>query len=299
MNTHATLTYVYAVTRPTGRLAEALATLQGIGGAPVRLLLPGPPSGAGADPDAGRGAPTASGAVPAAPAFAASEVPESDFNEHALKNHFEDLEWLEHVARTHHDVVQALAAHATVLPLRMATVYQDESRARHVLTAQRHAFARRLDELDAHTEYGVKIYLTAPTTTAGTRTGDGAEATRTAPAGPGQAYLHARRAQHHAREAVYQQARQAAATIEAIAARHATGRVRHAPQSGALTGPQENVLNDAYLVPDHQAEPFRNAIADAAGDFPDLRIEVTGPWAPYSFAMSAPDSPPDPQEPPP
>ncbi|WP_329192195.1 MULTISPECIES: GvpL/GvpF family gas vesicle protein [unclassified Streptomyces] len=298
MNTYATLTYVYAVTRPTPRLAEALASLEGIGRAPVRLLLPGPPVDVAAHPDACGADHAFSGAGPAPLAFAASEVPESDFNEQALKNHFEDLEWLEYVARTHHDVVQAIAAHATVLPLRMATVYQDEGRARQALTAQRRTFTRRLDELGAHTEYGVKIYLTSPSTTEGTRADDGAAATHAAPASPGKAYLHARRAQHHAREAVYQQARQAAAAIEAIADRHATRRVRHAPQSGALTGPQENVLNDAYLVPDDQAEPFRSAIAGAAGDFPDLRIEVTGPWAPYSFAMPAPDGPPDPQEPP-
>ncbi|WP_037636015.1 GvpL/GvpF family gas vesicle protein [Streptomyces katrae] len=286
MNTPATLTYVYAVTRRTEPLGEALAGLLGIGRAPVRLLLP----------TALPTAPTARGS--GGLAFVASEVPERDFNESALKDHFEDLQWLEDVARTHHDVVQAIAALAPLLPLRMATVYQDESRARQALTAQHHTFARLLDELQAHTEYGVKIYLTPPTA-ADARSAGGATATSAAPTSPGKAYLHARRAQHHAREAVYEQAKQAADLIEAIAARHTTRRARHAPQRGALTGPQENVLNDAYLIPDDQAEPFRRAIADAARNFPDLRIEVTGPWAPYSFAMSDPDSPADPRQSPP
>ncbi|MFE9845276.1 GvpL/GvpF family gas vesicle protein [Streptomyces goshikiensis] len=279
MNTPATLLYVYAVTRPTRSLDEVLDTLRGIGQAPV-LLLPTTPTATST----------------ATLAFAASEVPEDDFNEHALKDHFENLEWLESVARAHHDVVQTIATHATVLPLRLATVYQDQSRARQALAAQHHTFTRRLDELDAHTEYGVKIYLTPPSTAPGPQPGDDAAAPQNAPASPGKAYLHARRAQTHAREAVYTQAQQAAVAIEAIAARHASLRVRHAPQSGALGGPQENVLNDAYLIPDDQAEPFQNALADAARAFPDLRIEVTGPWAPYSFAMPAPDSPPGPPE---
>ncbi|MFJ3831245.1 GvpL/GvpF family gas vesicle protein [Streptomyces sp. NPDC090046] len=280
MNTPGSLTYVYAVTHRTGPLGDALAGLHGIGQAPLRFLP------LTADPT--DSAPSTS---LASLAFVASDVPEQDFNETALKNHFEDLDWLEYVARTHHDVVQAVAARAPVLPLRMATVYQDDHRARLALSAQQGVFGQRLDQLRAHTEYGVKIYLTP-------------EATQPPPeapapaASPGKAYLQARRAQRHSRDAVYQHAEQAAETIEAIASRHATQRVRHAPQRGELTGPQENVVNDAYLIPDDQAGQFRAAIADAAQRFPDLRIEVTGPWAPYSFAMTAP-GPADAPEPPP
>ncbi|MFD3471082.1 GvpL/GvpF family gas vesicle protein [Streptomyces sp. NPDC058682] len=279
MNTPGSLTYVYVVTHRTGPLGDYLAGLHGIGRAPLRILP--------LTTDPTDSAPSTS---LASLAFVASDVPEQDFNETALKNHFEDLDWLEYVARTHHDVVQAVAARAPVLPLRMATVYQDDHRARLALSAQQGVFGQRLDQLRAHTEYGVKISLTP-------------EATQPPPetpaptASPGKAYLQARRAQRHSRDAVYQQAEQAAETIEAIASRHATQRVRHAPQRGELTGPQENVFNDAYLIPDDQAGQFQAAIADAAQRFPDLHIEVTGPWAPYSFAMPAP-GPADVPEPP-
>ncbi|WP_328741003.1 GvpL/GvpF family gas vesicle protein [Streptomyces erythrochromogenes] len=279
MNTPGSLTYVYAVTHRTGPLGDALAGLHGIGQAPLRFL----PLTAGTEP-----APSTSLALLA---FVASDVPEQDFNETALKNHFEDLDWLEYVARTHHDVVQAVAARAPVLPLRMATVYQDDHRALQALAAQEDVFIQRLDQLRDHTEYGVKIYLTTEATQP--------PAAAPAPAAsPGKAYLQARRAQRHSRDAVYQQAEQAAETIETIASRHATQRVRHAPQRGELTGTQENVVNYAYLIPDDQAGPFQAAIADAAQHFPDLRIEVTGPWAPYSFAMPA-AGPTDAPEPPP
>ncbi|THA75817.1 GvpL/GvpF family gas vesicle protein [Streptomyces sp. A0592] len=263
------------VTHPTGPLGDALTSLHGIGQASLRFL---PPS-----------AETADNSGPPSPiAFVASDVPEQDFNETALKHHFEDLDWLEHVARAHHDVVQAVAARAPVLPLRLATVYQDDPRARLALSAQQDLFTLRLDQLCAHTEYGVKIYLTADA-------GQPPPTDPAPPGSPGKAYLRARRAQRQSREAVYQQAEQAAETIEAIAARLATQRVRHAPQRGELTGPQENVLNDAYLVPDDRAGQFQADIADAARAFPGLRIEVTGPWAPYSFAMPAASTP----EPPP
>lgn len=280
MNTPGSLTYVYAVTHRTDLLGDALPGLHGIGRAPLRLLP--------LTVDTTGSAPSAS----LAPlAFVASDVPEQDFNETSLKNHFEDLDWLEYVARTHHDVVQAIAAQAPVLPLRMATVYQDDHRARQALSAQQGVFSQRLDQLRAHTEYGVKIYLTSGATAP-------LPAAPAPPSSPGKAYLQARRAQRHSRDAVYRQAERAAETIEAVASRHATQRVRHPPQRGELTGPQENVLNDAYLIPDDQAGQFQAAIAEAARSFPDLRIEVTGPWAPYSFAMPVP-SPADAPEPPP
>lgn len=62
-------------------------------------------------------------------------------------------------------------------------------------------------------------------------------------------------------------------------------RARHRPQQGRLAqGAGENVANDAYLVPRPAAEEFRRRVLDTAGDLPGVRVEVTGPWAPYSFA---------------
>ncbi|WP_411109140.1 GvpL/GvpF family gas vesicle protein [Streptomyces sp. c-19] len=260
------LTYVYAAAPLTTDLRDALMGLRGIYGSPVLFVT--------APPGTGGPAPTL--------AFATSHVPRRDFNESALKNHFEDLEWLEDVARAHHDVVQALSVHATVLPLRMATVYQDDDRAGQALAEQHDAFAERLAQLTAHTEFGVKIYLAPTAAPAGTGplpdTDAGAATT------PGKAYLQRRRAQHNAQEAVYSQAQEAAGIIETVASRYASQHVRHPTQRGTLTGPVENVLNDAYLVPDAYAEPFRAAIERAVGVFDGIRVEVTGPWAPYSFA---------------
>ncbi|MFF7446551.1 MULTISPECIES: GvpL/GvpF family gas vesicle protein [unclassified Streptomyces] len=256
-----TLTYVYAVAPLTTDLSDAATGLRGIYGSPVLLLT--------ARPDA---------AQPPL-ALAAGHVPHRDFGEHGLKHHFEDLEWLESVARAHHDVIQSLALHATVLPLRMATVYQDDDRARRALAEQHNVFADRLAQLADHTEFGVKIYLD-PTSAAPPESGNAAGT-----ATPGKAYLQRRRAQHNAQEAVYSQAQKAAAAVDAIGSRYASQRVRHPTQSGSLSGPAENVLNDAYLIPDAYAEPFRAAIAEATGAFDGVRVEVTGPWAPYSFAM--------------
>ncbi|MET9465686.1 GvpL/GvpF family gas vesicle protein [Streptomyces sp. NPDC006544] len=273
------LTYVYAAAPLTAGLREALKGLRGIYGSPVLFVTAAPFASDSADGADGADGP------PVTLAFATSHVPRGDFDERALKNHFEDLEWLEDVARAHHDVVQALSTRTTVLPLRMATVYQDDDRAGQALGEQHDAFAERLSQLTAHTEFGVKIYLAPSAAPAGTGPGADTGAGTGAATTPGKAYLQRRRAQHNAQEAVYGQAQEAAEIVEAIASRYASQHARHPTQRGALTGPGENVVNDAYLVPDAYAESFRAAIEDAVDVFDGIRVEVTGPWAPYSFAM--------------
>ncbi|MEV7730140.1 GvpL/GvpF family gas vesicle protein [Streptomyces sp. NPDC087917] len=269
-----TLTYVYAAAPLTTQVRDALADLRGIYGSPVLFVTTAAPTYAN---------------LPAPLAFAASHVPCGDFNESALKTHFEDIVWLENVARAHHNVVQALTELTTVLPLRMATVYQDDDRARRALADRHDSFAERITQLAAHTEFGVKMYLVPATPPAEAE--PAADTTTDAATTPGKAYLRRRRAQHTEAEARYGHAEEAAAAIEAVASRYASQRVRHPSQSGALTGPAENVLNDAYLVSDEHARQFKAAIEQAATSFDSVRIEVTGPWAPYSFAM-----PPDERE---
>ncbi|MFE4310810.1 GvpL/GvpF family gas vesicle protein [Streptomyces sp. NPDC056891] len=270
------LTYVYAVVPDTGRVRTAVEGVRGVSGAAVSLL--------------GEDAP-AEGEAPSSPvAFVISRVASREFDERTLKARFEDLEWLEDIARAHHEVVQAISRQDTVLPLRLATLYQDDERAQEALAAQRQAFAERIALLRDRSEWGVKLYIGA----AGRpkdRGADGAGTTGTL--SPGKAYLQRRRAQHSVREDHYRNAQEAAQRIDALVTRFRTHRVRHPAQRGALAGPEENVLNDAYLVPDERIESFRAALAAVAADLDGVRVEVTGPWAPYSFAM-----PPAPSEPP-
>ena len=57
---------------------------------------------------------------------------------------------------------------------------------------------------------------------------------------------------------------------------------RYRPQDPRLTGrAEEMVLNAAYLVDEAATEAFRRIVDD--GDAA-LALELTGPWAPYSFA---------------
>ena len=58
---------------------------------------------------------------------------------------------------------------------------------------------------------------------------------------------------------------------------------RYQPQDPRLSGRREEmVLNVAYLVDEAGAEGLRRLVEQQQGEH--LRLELTGPWAPYSFA---------------
>ncbi|MFE7269985.1 GvpL/GvpF family gas vesicle protein [Streptomyces sp. NPDC057623] len=265
------LSYAYAVVRssdPAARRARAaLADVRGVADAPVTLVR--------------------SGAV----AAAVSAVPGEEFAEGALKARLEDLDWLESTARSHHLVIETLAARTTVLPLRLATVYLDDSRVEWMLGERQQDFTALLDRFEDHVEWGVKVYaeIAAPSEPAQpAEPAQPDEWSQSARPDAGRAYLRRRRQHRQAREDTRRAAEEAVRRTEEQARGLAVERARHRPQQGTLARlpgdlPGENVANDAYLVPRRAAEEFRDRMLHTADDLPGVRVEVTGPWAPYSF----------------
>ncbi|MEV6262671.1 GvpL/GvpF family gas vesicle protein [Streptomyces sp. NPDC051784] len=253
----ATLVWVYAVARDEEgtRLMES-APLGGLG-SPPRLVR-------------------ASGL-----AALVADVPDNSFNTHALKAQLEDLGQLEAMARAHHGTIEAAAAYATVLPLRMTTVYRDEARVRDVLTERADAFFQALDLLEGHVELGVKVFADPGSVVDAAEPGEAAGARED---GPGRAYLRRRQAQRSRSRDAYRAAGAVAAQAAEVAEGRSRGKVGHRPQQGALASAAgENVANDAYLVAASEVPVLRAALAELAVPEHGVRIEMTGPWVPYSF----------------
>jgi hypothetical protein len=45
------------------------------------------------------------------------------------------------------------------------------------------------------------------------------------------------------------------------------------------------ILNGAYLVDLDESDGFAAAVRRLVAECPNMRIELTGPWPPYSFAV--------------
>ncbi|MFF4833742.1 GvpL/GvpF family gas vesicle protein [Streptomyces sp. NPDC001315] len=244
------LRYVYAVCRPFR--AALQAELTGVAGAPVGLL-------------------NHHGLV-----AVVSTVPKQDFAEEPLRAHLEDLDWLAATARAHQGVVDALTTVTTPLPMRMATVFRDDSGLRVMMEAREAEFARTLDRLDERVEWGVKVYAEAQ------------PAENPPPAGKatsGRDYLRQRSRSNRTHEELWQRAEEFATRLHEMLSGYAEDSRLHAPQNSALSDVSgRNVLNAAYLVPRADSEEFVELVDGTKDDAPGMRVELTGPWAAYSFA---------------
>ncbi|OQD53578.1 gas vesicle protein [Streptomyces phaeoluteigriseus] len=248
------LRYVYAVCRPLA--APLQAELTGVAGAPAKLLHH-------------------HGLI-----AVVSDVPERDFAEEPLRAHLEDIDWLAATARGHQQVIDALTAVTTPLPLRLATVFRDDSGVRVMIEEREEVFLRTLDRLQGRVEWGVKVYV-EPTGQEGTA---GPEAK---PAS-GRDYLRQRRMKARAHEDTWQRAEQFAGRLHSLLSEHADAARLHAPQNSALSRASgQNVLNAAYLVPRAKSEEFVEMVDRTKGEEPGIRVELTGPWAAYSFVEPA------------
>ena len=240
------LVYLYAVTDADH---PEPAVDAGVDGAPVRRLVAG-----------------------GLAAFVSSVDPVR-FSEEALRRSLEDLQWLETTARAHHAVVDAVARGGPVAPVRFATVYLDDDRVRDLLAERGAAFAAALDRVRGRVEWGVKGFAVPSAAPAEPDAAPGA--------GPGASYLARRLAERNRAAKGQEEALAAAEAVHRELAAAAAASRRYPAQDPRLTGRREEmVLNAAYLVADDG--PLRRVV-DQHADGP-VRLELTGPWAPYSFA---------------
>jgi hypothetical protein len=241
-----------------------------------------------------------------------SDVSLAEFGETALRENLEDLDWLDEVAREHHYVIDAAVRLFPLLPVRLATVYSGDAAVCAALTEHNSQLLDALRRVGGRVEWGVKAYATPeeepgavpkpapsprpesakaepgktePGSAAGSRAGAGPGPDAGPGSGAGLAYLKRRRSQLHAARESKVAAVSSAQALHADLTAKATDTRLHPPQSAQLSGiRQPMLLNAAYLLNPSDGVSFTAAVAGQATAHPELRIELTGPWPPYSFA---------------
>ena len=91
-----------------------------------------------------------------------SDVAAVQYGEEALRANLEDLHWLERTAREHHAVIEAVAGHGPVLPMRLATVYEGDMRLVTSLTERAADLHCALDRVRSCREWGLRGYVLEP-----------------------------------------------------------------------------------------------------------------------------------------
>lgn len=226
-------------------------------------------------------------------AAAVTAVSLDEFGEEPLRRHLEDLSWLDATARMHHQVIEIIARHGPVVPMRLATVFHGGGSVADMLTQRRESFSAVLQQVTARVEWGVKVYAAPPgNAPAAPAAGSASESGRAVPdavASPGAAYLRRRREALSADNDARSAALASADAVHAALGRLATAVQLRPPQAPQLSGqPARMALNAAYLVEDDRSEDFAAAVNSLAEQHSAVSIELTGPWPPYSFVTVDP-----------
>jgi hypothetical protein len=213
-----------------------------------------------------------------------SDVDLAEYGEAALRRNLEDLAWLEQVARAHHYVIEEAARLFPVLPMRLATVYSSDAGLAAALDGRREDLHAALRRVGGRVEWGVKAYAAAGQDDDGRVRADEPDASDGTGGGAGLAYLRRRRAQLSARHDARRSAAAGAQAVHADLSGHAERARLYPPQAAQHTGNRDPMLlNAAYLLEARRAAGFASAVEAAAAAHDELRVELTGPWPPYSF----------------
>lgn len=209
---------------------------------------------------------------------AVSQVSLEEFGEAALRRNLEDLRWLERTSRGHAAVLDRLMASGSVVPVRLCTIFTDESSVRDLLDQEREAFLDVLAHLRGQGEWSTKVLLNPDR--------DAAAPASRAGGSPGRSYLSQKVQNQKLRADHWAKIESAVGQLHTRLDEMATASTLLPAQNRQLSGrPGDMILNAAYLVDFARADSF----AAAAKEFGErhhelgLRVELTGPWPPYNF----------------
>jgi len=217
---------------------------------------------------------------------AVSRVPAAVFDEEPLNALVTDLPRLAPYALRHEEVVRALARSALV-PMTFGAVYRATEGVASLLEERAAELRGILARLEGREEWGLKVIADLPRLLdAADRQSDELRhlAAEASAARPGHAYLLAKRRERLRGEVA---SRFATATLDAI-----LGRLRpfvaefaRDDTGSAQPGTEQLLFKAAFLVERAAVAGFRAAVEVLEREHAPhgLRLELSGPWAPYSF----------------
>jgi len=219
---------------------------------------------------------------------AVSRVPAATFHEEPLNALLADLARLTPYAVRHEEAIRAfMAAAPALVPMAFGTVYLDERRVRGLLRERAVELRALLGRLRGKQEWGLKVFRdTARLLEAADATSPELRqlAAEAAAAGPGRAYLLGKRRE---RVRATEAARLAGEALDDIGERLAalSDEAQSDPDALDPSSRMPLALKAAFLVAAERAAAFRAAAEELRDTYEPrgLSLELSGPWAPYSF----------------
>ncbi len=216
-----------------------------------------------------------------------SPVPLTEFSDERLREHLNDIEWVERVARLHERVLEQTLERATLVPLRLCTLYTDRDGVARMLREQEPVLRQALASLRGRREWGVKLFADPD------RLLD-AVTERSSPdsagAASGTAYMQRRQRERELSERAQELGDEIAEEIHARLEQVADAARANAPQRQEVHGRDGRMLlNGVYLVPREREDDFADLVSSLREQRQEsgFELELTGPWPPYNFVSTS------------
>ncbi len=222
-----------------------------------------------------------------------SQVSLAEFGEKELEAKLGDVGWLENKVRAHENVIEAIFAHRTLVPMRFCTIYYSEEHVHQMMAQQYESMATTLRRLEDKQEWGVKVYCDRETLIQ--RIGQVSDKVRaitveTERKSGGAAYFAQKRQQTIIAEEIERIGDECAQQSHDRLSTCAQSAIINPLQSPEISGRKEEmILNGAYLVAQTRSAAFRAVVEELKAEYGNLGFSyaLTGPWPPYSFVREA------------
>jgi hypothetical protein len=215
-----------------------------------------------------------------------SPVPLAEYDDERLREHLNDLAWVERTARAHEAALDAALGATTVVPSRLCTLYRDKDGVRDMLASDHEQLAGAVERLRGCSEWGVKVFASEARLAEAARSDDGEDDGGRSDAAQ---YLRRKRDERELGERVDQLATACARECHARIGKVAASARVNPPQRREAHGHDaEMVLNGVYLVADAQRMALRATVDELRAEYEPLgfELEPTGPWPPYNFVAA-------------
>lgn len=213
-----------------------------------------------------------------------TEVARSEFCGAAAERRLADPAWVAGKVAHHAAVVDWAMQRSPVFPARFGTLFSSPRRVATLMRRRAVPIGRMLERVEGAAEWAVKVWLDRPAATRWRAAALAAQAPAAGQLSAGAGYLRDRQLQTQAGKGLEAWLQPTLQTLSARLLQHAV-ELRRRPHPPAAT---ELAANWALLVADSQAAAFGERLAAIDPEFAEqgLRLELSGPWPPYSFCVS-------------
>jgi hypothetical protein len=217
-----------------------------------------------------------------------SEINAKEFSSKQVREKAQqDISWIIKRAEEHEKVIEAAMKTGAVIPMKFGIIFKNKERLIAEIKNQALSFARTLEKLKHHNEYGVKAYVREKSLKLALKTKTPALKAKLKKAGQlpkGMDYLKTIDIGKDLDELSENESAKRSKLFFKTLASAATQAKENNCLSRELSGKREPmVLNSAYLVQEKKVNKFKKTVQELKKKNPEFIIECTGPWPAYNF----------------